>query len=428
MTVIGPIRGGGCGCGAAEGARSAIALDAALALIEQSVPRLSESDRLPLAEACGRVLAEPVKALGRAPAFDNSAMDGYALSCAALAGDGPWTLPVSERIPAGQTSRHPFTGTHAVRIFTGAPLPMGADAVIAQEEVVCGKGIATIARRPDPGLNIRLAGADMCPGDRVLERGARLGPREIAACAAAGASHPAVVRRLRVSILVTGNEVQDVGADRRDAAIWDVNTPMITAALSGAQIDLVDVQRGADNREALQRTIIGLAERSDLLVTTGGISVGEEDHVRPVIQSLGAVPGFSGVAIKPGKPVSFGRVGNAIWLGLPGNPLSAFVTWQVFGTAVLRTFLGMERPRSARRHVVLAKCIVRKPGRCELRPAHVVGFDAQGREIVGFDDSLNSGHVAALAQADGLILLPPEIDAFPEGALVEFQPFCTELG
>ena len=425
MTVIQPIQAEGCGCDAPERLTSMISHDKALELIQRTVPVLLESEEVPLNKACGRILAKPVDALGRAPAFDNSAMDGYAINCAALTGDGPWSLPVTERIPAGQSSQKPFASKQAVRIFTGAPVPNGADAVIAQEDVLRTAGSIAIKRRPEVGLNIRRAGAEFGHGARILNRGARLGPREIAACAAAGVSHVAVVRPVRVSLLVTGNEVQNVGAYRCDAQIWDINTPMMTAALSGAHIDFVETRRGLDNREALRRMVVRMSQGSDLIITTGGISVGEEDHVKPVLQSLGADVVFSGVAIKPGKPVSFGRVGKTLWLGLPGNPLSAFVTWQVFGSALLRACLGMESPTAARRHVVLGKPIIRKPGRCELRPAQVVGFDAQGREVVDFDDRINSGHVVSLPGADGLILLPSEMDEVSQGALVEFQPFCT---
>ena len=425
MTILQPIQAQGGGCDTTERVKSLVPLEDALKLIEQTVAPISTSEQVPLSAAVGRIPAEPVEALGMAAAFDNSAMDGYAIRCASLTGDGPWTLPVSGRIPAGTTGQQPFTGRGAVRIFTGAPVPSGADAVIAQEEVVREEGKITIHRSPAVGLNIRRAGAGMVRGQRILERGVRLGPREIAACAAAGCAQVSVLLPLRVSLLVTGDEVQSAGSDRHDAQIWDINTPMISAALSGAHIELVQVKRGADSREALRRMVVTMSGQSDLIITTGGISVGEEDHVKPVMHTLGAEVVFSGVAIKPGKPVSFGRLGTALWLGLPGNPLSAFVTWQVFGTAILRALLQMQGSQAAHRHVTLGKPVRRKPGRCEFRPAHFVGFDGQGREVVDFETRISSGHVAALPGADGLILLPKDTEELPEGALVEFQPFCT---
>jgi molybdopterin molybdotransferase len=171
-----------------------------------------------------------------------------------------------------------------------------------------------------------------------------------------------------------------------------------------------------------------MAAQADLVITTGGISVGGEDHVKPALSDLGAETLFSGVAIKPGKPVSFGRIGPALWLGLPGNPLSAFVTWHLFGTALLRRLTGQTTPPGSRRHVVTDEKIRRKPGRCELRPATLAGFDGQGREVVRFANATYSGRVGSLPAADGLIFLPAETDSLPAGALVEFQPFfCDAL-
>ncbi|MCB1419144.1 MAG: molybdopterin molybdenumtransferase MoeA, partial [Notoacmeibacter sp.] len=187
--------------------------------------------------------------------------------------------------------------------------------------------------------------------------------------------------------------------------------------------DLVKVTQGVDDRAELRRCVADMAETVDLIITTGGISVGEEDHVKPVLEALGAEIHFSGVAIKPGKPVSFGRLGSAAWLGLPGNPLAAFVTWRVFGLPLLDVLSGRQYGMRKRRHVVTGRQICRKPGRCEIRPARIVGFDGQGREVVNFDDTVSSAHVARLPDTDGLLFIPAEAKHLPEGALIEFQPF-----
>lgn len=163
----------------------------------------------------------------------------------------------------------------------------------------------------------------------------------------------------------------------------------------------------------------------DLLITTGDISVGEEDHVKPTLQAMGADIAFSGVAIKPGKPVSFGHVRGTLWLGLPGNPLSAFITWQLFGEALVRRMTGESGQGIARRHVITSQAISRKPGRCEFRPAHCTGFDAHGREVVSFDPETHSSRVVGLSAASGLIYLPADAAFLPAGALVGFQPFCS---
>jgi molybdopterin molybdotransferase len=198
---------------------------------------------------------------------------------------------------------------------------------------------------------------------------------------------------------------------------------MLSAAMIAPHIELCGVHHAADTRSALRAQLSALAEQADIVVTTGGISVGEEDHVKPVLADLGATIEFSGVALKPGKPVSFGKYKETYWLGLPGNPLSAFVTWQVFGTALCNALAGMTDRGAQRRHVVLSRALNHKLGRCEFRLARLAGFDGTGRETAEFEDATHSGRVAQLPDMDGLLFIPADAEALPAGALVEFQPF-----
>lgn len=423
MTILQPIGTQGCGCDRRDILKALISVDDALALIDQRTEAIPETETLATALALGRTLADPVTSLQMTPPFDNAAMDGYAIVTSAMTGEGPWDLPVVTRIPAGQTAA-PLSRLQASRIFTGAPVPAGADAVVMQEDVHRTGATIRIDHRPEPGLNIRRAGSELAAGAIVLHKGCRLGAREIAVCAAAGAAQVRVRRRLRVALLVTGDEIRQAGAARSAAQIWDVNTPMLRATLTRPGIDLVAVETGLDSRDGLLLQIAELAEIADVLITTGGISVGEEDHVKPALTALGADIIFSGVAIKPGKPVSFGHVRGAGWLGLPGNPLSAFVSWQLFGEALVKRMTGEIGPGIARRHVVTSQEITRKPGRCEFRPAHCTGFDPLGREVVSFESETHSSRVAGLHAASGLIYLPADAAFLPAGALVEFQPFC----
>ena len=422
MTIHHTIASPGCGCDGQDTLKSLISIDEALRRIAAHAAPVGRTESMSLGHAAGRILTQPIRSRSMAPPFDNAAMDGYAVATAALTGDGPWTLPVVARVPAGQGG-DPLVGAMAARIFTGAPVPGGADAVVMQEDVSRDGDVIHIRHRPTPGLNIRHAGSDMAAGAVIMDKGCRLGPREIATCAAAGAGVVRVRRRLRVALLVTGDEVRRAGGFRAAAQIWDVNTPMLAAALGSASLELVATEHGADSRTGLARQLDDMATRTDLVITTGGISVGEEDHVKPALAGLGGKILFSGVAIKPGKPVSFGRIGSAFWLGLPGNPLSAFVTWQIFGTALVRALTGEAGSGPARRHVVTAAAIRRKAGRCELRPATLAGFDAHCREVVTFEDATHSGRVGRLPQADGLMFLPADAEELPAGSLVEFQPF-----
>ncbi|WP_417211763.1 gephyrin-like molybdotransferase Glp [Antarctobacter sp.] len=423
MTLLQDILKPGCGCDAPEHLVKLISIDEALHRIRALCRPIAEVERLSLSQAHGRVLALPVVNDTPAPSFDNSAMDGYAVDARAFVGDGPWILPVSDRIPAGSGGQAVLEPGTAARIFSGAPVPAGATAVVMQEQVRKAGTRVRIDRRPEHGQNIRRIGSDMQAGEFVLTAGLSMGPREIASAAAAGAAEVTVRRRLRVALLVTGDEVRQAGSGRAAAQIWDVNTPMLRAAFTSPAMELVAAEPAADDRHSLRRQLADLFSRADLVVTTGGVSVGEEDHVKPALADLGAELAFSGVAIKPGKPVSLGSVGSTIWMGLPGNPLAAFVTWQLFGQAVVQHLAGQARPRVQRRHVVTAHPIRRKPGRCEFRPASRIGFDALGRELVGFDGTTNSARVGNLPAADGLILLPADADALPEGALLEFMPF-----
>jgi molybdopterin molybdotransferase len=232
-----------------------------------------------------------------------------------------------------------------------------------------------------------------------------------------------VRRKLRIALVVTGDEVCQPGQSRGKAAIWDVNTPMLCAAMRMPSVDVCAVQTAADTRHGVKNQIAALSGQVDLIVTTGGISVGEEDHVRPALDDLDAKITFSGVAIKPGKPICVGQVRNAAWLGLPGNPLSAFVTWVLFGKALCNTLTGIVTARADRRHVVLSEPLCHKPGRCELRLTCVAGFDHLGREIANAAAATHSGRVATLPDMDGLLVIPADAETLPAGALVEFLPF-----
>ena len=424
MTLVQRIETPGCGCDASEHLSGLTSIDEALGIIGRHAKPVAGTETVPLMQAFGRVLAEPVHAVAMTPPFDNAAMDGYAVDTSAFAGSGPWRFPVASRLPAGSKASAFVGKTQAARIFTGAPVPRGADAVIRQEDARRVGDTVTFEIRPTSGLNLRRAGSDMQAGQVVVEVGTCLGPRDIAACAAAGAELVTVRRLLRVGLLVTGNEVRTAGTGRDEAQIWDVNTPMLCGLLRSPQIELVQVELVSDSRDALMQRLSYLSGAADLIVTTGGVSVGEEDHVKPAFRELGAKLHFSGVRIKPGKPVSYGTLGTCNWLGLPGNPLSAFVTWQVFGAALLRQLNGQSTCGTKRRHVVTGEAIHRKPGRCELRPASLIGFDGQGIEVAVFETATHSGQVGRLPKSDGLMVLEAETDYLPAGALVEFLPFC----
>lgn len=412
-----------CGCGHASTDSGLLGFDAARARIDSAVAPVGGVEVLPVSAARGRVLAGALCALTMAPPFDNAAMDGFAVATADLGGGGPWCLPVQGTVAAGQRAAAALARGKALRVFTGAPLPAGADAVVMQEAVAVSDGRITLGHRPEPGSHIRRVGEDMVPGMQILRSGCRLGPRTIGAAAAAGHGSLRVRRRIRVGLVVSGDEV---GSDDRrpgGAGICDVNGPMLAAELSRPDADLVDLLHVPDRFHRVKAALAQLSSRVDLIVTTGGVSVGAADFVLPALESLGASTIFSGVAMKPGKPVSLGRIGGALWLGLPGNPVSALITWMLLGERVMDRLAGATGRGLPRRHVVTARALRHKTGRCEFRPARITGCDSGGREVVDCAEATHSARMAPFAPADGLALIPADVELIPEGGLVEFLPF-----
>lgn len=415
-----------CGCDAPDPKTGMIGIDEAFSRIIDTVAPVPGTERVDLDHATGRVLAAPITALSDMPRFDHSAMDGYALRVLDLTGRGPWRLPVTLRCAAGEAIGTSLAPSTAARIFTGAPVPEGADCVVMQEEVDRWPGGIVLRRRPARNENIRFRAEDTAKGVDIVAAGGRMGTRCIAAAAAGGHGAVVVRRRIRVGLLVSGAELARPGTPSPGrSGIWDVNTPMLRSFLTRPDVDLVDVGAVPDDLGQTHDALGRMARDCDLVVTSGGVSVGEEDHMRTAIRALGGTEVFAGVAIKPGKPVAFGRLGGAVWLGLPGNPQSAFVTWTLFGEAILGRLCGRASAGTGRRHVVLAHPVQRKAGRCEVRAAAIVGTDGLGRDLVDCAGPVRSGQVTALAAADGLVLLPADADLLPRGALVEILPFQT---
>jgi molybdopterin molybdotransferase len=421
MHLIEPSSPNICGCEASGVFGDLMSVDDALALVERVVVTVSGTEILPLAQVRGRVLAKAVRAESPVPPFDNAAMDGYALDAAALVGTGPWRLRVDGCIPAGKVGRAPPAGS-ATRIFTGAPVPPGTSAVIAQEEVCREERCILLTRRPKPGENIRREGSDTAAGTRVLMPGDRLGSAEIAAAASMGRKELVLRRRVRVAVLVTGDELRAAGDPLSPATIYDVNGPMLAALLERADVELVASESVGDGLDVIVRTLDGLSREADLVVTTGGVSVGGADTLRPAITRLGGQVHFAGVAMKPGKPMALGALGSALWLGLPGNPLAALTGWVLFGCPVLDR-LSDAHAIPPRRHVVAERLLSHSPGRSEFRPARLVGIDGDGREVISVPSITHSHRLSDIANFDGFAHLPAATETIPPGSLIEFLPF-----
>jgi len=310
----------------------------AYSLIAERVAPVTGIETVPLASCAGRVLADPLVAPLTQPPFDNSAMDGFAVRAADLE-SGNRRFDIAARIAAGHPSQDELPPGAAAEIFTGAPMPAGFDTVVMVEDCEIEDGTVVLPEKVKPGSNVRKAGADFSQGDALIPAGRRLRPQDIGIAAAVGTLQLAVRKRLKVGLFSTGDELAAPGAPLGPGQIYDSNRPMLRAALQAMGFEVTDLGHLPDKLDALT-TAFGLAALDqDALISTGGVSVGGEDHVRAAIEKLGQIF-FWKLALKPGKPLALGHIGQAAFIGLPGNPVSSLVSLLVVGRSVLHRLAG----------------------------------------------------------------------------------------
>jgi molybdopterin molybdotransferase len=393
--------------------------DAAIALITSRLVRVAEPEPVPLREAAGRVLAAAVIAPRPVPAFTNAAVDGYAFAHASLATGEP--LRVAMRVQAGETARQALQPGEAARIFTGAPMPEGTDTCVMQEDtetVAAGLVVPPGLKR---GANTRKAGEDFAGGAVAAAAGVRLRPQDVAAIAATGAGTVSCFRRLKVALISTGDELLAPGQPYRAGAVYDSNRLMISALLARAGVEALDGGIVPDRPEAVEEAVRGAAAAADVILSTGGASRGEADHIVETISRLGRLTAWQ-IAVKPGRPLAMGQIGDTVCFGLPGNPVAAFVTFLLYARPML-AMLGGEAWRPPRRFPMPAvfSLPARKTGRREFWRASIVdtpvgpGVDKFARD--------GSGLISGLSSSDGLIDLPEDTPSVAVGDLVGFIPY-----
>ena len=376
----------------------------------------------PLTAAAGRVLALAQRSTVAVPPLDNSGMDGYAVRSADVTAAGV-CLPVSQRIPAGTVGTALQPGT-AARIFTGAPVPAGADAVVMQELCEHGDGGVVINHVPRAGENIRRAGEDIAAGAEILRPGIRLRPQDIALAASAGLPGLPVYRRVRVGVFFTGDELVQPGEPLPPGAIYNSNRYALRALLEGLGCAVRDLGTVPDNLAATRDALRRAAADNDLIITSGGVSVGEEDHVKAAVAAEGQIDMWK-IAIKPGKPLAFGEVrrdgGKAWFIGLPGNPVSAMVTFMVMVRPFVLRLQGVSDV-TPRAFAMRADFDWPRPDvRAEFLRARI--NDQGGVDLY---PNQGSGVVTSLCWGDGLVINPPAL-AVERGDSVRFVPFAELL-
>jgi molybdopterin molybdotransferase len=403
--------------------------EACLVLLAELEPL--ESEVVTLNSALGRVLASDVVSPLALPPWDNASMDGYAVRAADVRGargDAPVALPVTETVAAGGAPTSPLAPATAVRIMTGAPIPDGADSVIRVEDTDRGDKRVLIADSRDAGRNVRPRGEDLGAGEVAVEAGSVIGPAQLGVLASVGAARIAVHRKPRVAILATGDELVDVDEFEQVLAgrrIVSSNSYTMRAAVQIAGAEVMDLGRCADNRAALKQQLEAARDAGcDLILTSGGVSVGTFDFTREVLRELGATMRFWRVKIRPGGPMGFGLLGTTPWLGLPGNPVSAMVTFELFARPAIRRLRG-ERLPFPRPIVVTVdeEVTIGAPLTHFLRA--VVVQDDEGVLHARLTGPQGSGLLTSMSRADVLLVVPLEQfgrGSIPAGAQVRALP------
>jgi molybdopterin molybdotransferase len=402
----------------------ALKLADALARILAEVQPVSGSETLAVRSALGRVLYADVVSTINVPSHTNSAMDGYALHGAELSAAGETRLEVVGTSAAGR----PFSGTvgagECVRIMTGAPMPAATDTVVMQENVTRDGDTAIIRAGQKPGQHVRQAGEDIAAGNVALRAGTLLLPAQIGILASIGVGEVSVRRRPRVAFFSTGDELRSVGEPLGEGHIYDSNRYTIYGMLTRLGVELLDMGVIRDDRDAVEQAFARAAQEADAIVTSGGVSVGDADYVAETLERAGTV-GFWKVAMKPGRPIAFGRIGDALFFGLPGNPNSVMATFYQLVQPALQALAGMPDPAPPlTMPAISASALRKKPGRREFQRG-VLSRAADGRLVVHKTGHQGSGVLSSMAAANCFIVLPEDAGPVSEGDEVTVQPFAA---
>jgi molybdopterin molybdotransferase len=395
-------------------------VDKAREVIARFLTPITAIERVHVRAALGRVLALDVISPLDVPAHDNSAMDGYAVRFEDLASDSEVTLAIAGTAFAGAPYGKALGGGEAVRIMTGGVVPEGADTIVMQEHVKAAEGRVTIGGGHRKGQNLRRAGEDLKAGEAALRKGRRLRAADVGLIASLGIAEVTVYRRLRVAFFSTGDELVSIGTVPKEGQIYDSNRYTIYAMLERLGCEVLDMGVVRDDPQLLEDAFAEAAGSADVVITSGGVSVGEADFVKELLGKLGEVV-FWKIAMKPGRPLAYGRIRNAHFFGLPGNPVSVMVTFYQFVRDALLTLSG-EAPLLAAPtfKVPCASALRKAPGRTEFQRG-ILSRDSAGQWVVRVTGEQGSGILRSMSEANCFIILPTEQGNVTPGALVDVQ-------
>ncbi|MAH85523.1 MAG: molybdopterin molybdenumtransferase MoeA [Rhodospirillaceae bacterium TMED8] len=397
-----------------------ISLDAALEKLASRIEPVANIVRLPLREALGHVLAKDIVASRDVPPHHNSAVDGFAVNFDDLSPGDESRLPISGRVAAGHPLDKKVLPGEAVQIFTGAQMPPGVDTVYMEEDCTTHNGYVILPAGLKRGANLRLRGEDVSNGETILIAGKRLRPQELGLVASIGQAEVSAFAPIRAAVFSSGDEVCDPSGDAPDGFIYDANRVAVIAMLQNMGCTVSDLGILPDDEDSITAALCAAEVNHDVLITSGGVSAGEEDHIKAAVERLGEIH-FWRLSIKPGRPIALGRVGSAAFVGLPGNPVAAMVTFMVIARPVLQRLGGFQTMQDFRYPVTVGFNYEKKIGRREwirVKLEHTFeGLTAQ-KYLSG-----GSGVLSSMTFADGLVELNESLSSVKKGDTVEFLPF-----
>jgi len=409
-------------CAAGEDLMS---VDAAFASIAGLASPIDDIEMLPVREALGRILAKPVTTCTALPRFDHSAVDGYGLTVADVERQPPFELRVAAEVAAGGVLRRVLRAGSALRLFTGAPVPQDVAGVVLEERCRRSGDSVAISVRVPAGANIRRRGEDVPEGATIVEAGTLLDARHLAILTAAGVLAVGVRRRVRVAVLSNGNELVDAGEEPRDGQIHDANRPMLLTLLSRSFIEAMDFGCHRDDPSILARVFAQAASQADVVISSGGVAGSDADHVARAVRSAGGTIRRFRLALKPGKPILAGQIGDTPVLGLPGNPVAAMVNFLLFGRPLVSRVGGSFAARAEGQAAVTAEPFDHALRRTEFVPVRVAGHLEDGRPLLSKLGRGGSARLRPLVLADGLAELSATTGNLAANAPVRFHPFSA---